>query len=515
MRRLFVTDISARLAATTCVVVFLVCFFSLGSTSRYLANRALERQTNVMVRALKEGVDGTRRELEQLPPVEALNCRKGTSDVLAQRAFENPYIRWVGIKRAGQMICRSGLVNRDPGPTAHVYRIDDVWAISFLEGKSDIVYLEQRRGDTEYIAILEAMMFDFESSLDCPRCVAYQWDIDRPGFVMRFGDWNSVVIRQTGDVAIWGIRNRVTLGASQRYVDRLQSSGSVLAAGIAAIVALILSFILYVLLARQTSVLSLMRQGLRRDEFLPYYQPIVDGRDGSVLGAEALVRWSRPHKLVQPEQFVLFAEENGLIGPITEQLVEKVLVDIKTFGWVGTNRYISINAEPDQIVKTDFCKSLAKQLADSGIPGKNIAVEITERRQLTDLATGRSRLLGLVNAGVDIKIDDAGTGFGGFSYVLELPVSTLKIGKIFIDTLRAKDDAKRPVLDAIIHFARQSGLSMIAEGVETKEQVDYLVKAGVHAIQGYVYSPPLSAEKLMSWVKEHELETPGMIIGSR
>jgi EAL domain-containing protein (putative c-di-GMP-specific phosphodiesterase class I) len=469
MRRLFATDISAPLAATTCVFVFLVCFFSLGSMSRYLASRELARHTDVMVRGLEEAVDGTRRELEQFPPIEALNCRDGTSEVLAQRAFENPYIRWVGVKRAGEMICRSGLVNRDPGPAGHLYRIDDVWSIGVVEGKSDIVYLKQRRGDTEFIAIPETMMFDFESSIDCPQCVAYEWVVDRPGFVVKFGDWKRVVIRHTEDALIWGIRAKVTLGASQPYVDTFQSGGRILAAGIAAIVALTLSFMLYGLLARQTSVASLMREGLRQSEFLPYYQPIVDGRDGSVLGAEALVRWSRRGKLVPPGQFVPEAEENGLIGPITEQVVKKVLKDIKKLGWVGTNRYISINAEPDQIMKTDFCKSLVKQLTDSGIPGRNIAVEITERRQLTDLAVGRDRLLCLANSGVDIKIDDAGTGFGGFSYVQELPVSTLKIDKIFIDTLRAKGDAKRPVLDAIIHFARESGLSTIAEGVETNE----------------------------------------------
>jgi sensor c-di-GMP phosphodiesterase-like protein len=272
---------------------------------------------------------------------------------------------------------------------------------------------------------------------------------------------------------------------------------------------------LYGLLVRQTSAASLMRQGLRRSEFLPYYQPIVDGRDGSVLGAEALVRWYRRGKLIPPVQFIPYAEDNGLIGPITEQIVTKVLKDLKYLGWLGTNRYISINADPDQIMNTDFCASLVKHLTDSGVPGKNIAVEITERRQLRDLAAGRGRLLCLVSAGVDIKIDDAGTGFGGFSYVQELPVSALKIDKMFVDTLRAEDDAKRPVLDAIIHFARVSGLSTIAEGVETNEQVDYLVKAGVYAIQGYVYSRPMPAAKLMSWVKEHEMETPGMITGSR
>lgn len=133
---------------------------------------------------------------------------------------------------------------------------------------------------------------------------------------------------------------------------------------------------------------------------------------------------------------------------------------------------------------------------------------------MKNLTAGRDHLLCPADAGVDIKIDDAGTGFGGFSYVQELPVSTLKIDKMFVDTLLAEGDAKRPVLDAIIRFAKESGLSTVAEGVETKEQVDYLVQAGVHAIQGYVYSRPMPAEKLMGWVADREMEMAGMNTGS-
>ena len=413
------------------------------------------------------------------------------------------------------MICRSGLVNRDPGPSAHVHPIDDVWSVELVDDKPGVVYVIQRRGNVEYIAIPETMLFDFESSIDCPQCVTYRVDVQQPDFQVKLGDWNRVVLHQTEEAIVGRTRAKLTVGVLQRYIDQLRFEGLILAAGMSVIVALTFSFILYRLLMQQTSMTSLMRQGLRQNEFLPYYQPIVDGRDGSVLGAEALARWYRRGKMVPPGQFVPFAEENGLIGPITEQIVKKVLKDLKDLGWLGTNRYISINAEPDQIVKTDFCESLVKQLIDSGIPGRNIAVEITERRQLTNLTEARSRLLCLADAGIDIKIDDAGTGFGGFSYVQELPVSTLKIDKMFVDTLRTEGDAKRPVLDAIIHFERASGLRTIAEGVETNEQVDYLVKAGVHAIQGYVYSKPMPAGRLMRWVEEREIETVGANTGSR
>jgi len=128
-------------------------------------------------------------------------------------------------------------------------------------------------------------------------------------------------------------------------------------------------------------------------------------------------------------------------------------------------------------------------------------VEITERHQFPDLERGRAALQGLVEAGVEIKLDDAGTGYGGFSYVQELPIGTLKIDKMFVDTLlREPSDPKREVLDAIIEFARVAELDVIAEGVETEGQVARLGEAGVFVIQGYVYAPPMPAENFMSWM---------------
>jgi hypothetical protein len=349
MRRLAATDIPATLAASTCVLVFAICFFSLGSMTRYLASRALKRQTSVLARGLREAVAGTRHELEELPPIEALNCRNGTSDVLAQRAFENPYVRWIGLRQAGEMICRSGLVNRNPGPVAHVHVLDNVWSVELVDDSPGVVYVIQRRDDVEYIAIPETMLFDFESSIECLQCVTYQVDVTQPDFQVKLGDWNRVVLHQTEEAMVGRTRAKLTVGVLQRYIDQLQFEGLILAAGMSAIVALTFNFMLYGLLMRQTSMASLMRQGLRKNEFLPYYQPIVDGGDGSVLGAEALARWYRRGKMVPPGQFVPFAEENGLITPITEQIVKKVLKDLEHLG--GWAR-IAISASMPNLIRS-------------------------------------------------------------------------------------------------------------------------------------------------------------------
>jgi sensor c-di-GMP phosphodiesterase-like protein len=183
--------------------------------------------------------------------------------------------------------------------------------------------------------------------------------------------------------------------------------------------------------------------------------------------------------------------------------VDKVLTDIGHFGWRNKDRFISINAVADQITGSSFCDELLERLAERNIPAKNLAVEITERYQFSDLERGRIALQRLVDAGIEIKLDDAGTGFGGFSYVQELPIETLKIDKMFIDTLRqekGRDDPKRQVLHAIIGFAKSAALKVIAEGVETEDQVARLSVAGVYAIQGFVYARPMPAEEFLDWL---------------
>jgi sensor c-di-GMP phosphodiesterase-like protein len=504
MRKLFTADTPATLAACTCLVVFLACFFCLRSMPRYLARRSLAQQGHLLARGFIEAIESARQDLTQLPSYAGLNCQNGVSFLLAQHEFENEYVRWFGVAQNGRVVCRSPIVLVDMPGERKRYPLDDGWAAMMgrLSWGVEGMLLIQSRPDGDYLAMLQPLLFDFENPVGCKGCVTYEAVVGPNREVaMKTGSVSGpVVISSEEEASIFKAPVRLAFSATQTYVDNFKRTGLLVAAGIAAIVALVVSYLLYGLLTWRTSIANLVRKGIREDEFLPYYQPVVDGRDGSVLGAEALVRWFHKGTLIDPAQFIPFAEESGLIQPITEQMFRKVLADIRRLGWIGTDRYVSINVVPDQIVHSDFCAMLLRQLEESGIPGKNIAIEITERRRLSDLAEGRSRLLCLKQAGVDIKIDDCGTGFGGFSYVQELPVSTLKIDRMFVDALRAQDDAKRPVLDAIIHFANTSGLELVAEGVETLEQVDYLVKSGVYAIQGFVYARPMPADELMKWV---------------
>jgi sensor c-di-GMP phosphodiesterase-like protein len=353
--------------------------------------------------------------------------------------------------------------------------------------------------------MFEPLLFDFMHEVDCKACVSFEFLVRADPKVDMDSDPASgpSVISYTVEKTRLNTQMKFTLNATQEYVDAFSSPGRVLSMAIAAALGLAIGFAVYKYLTRHTSTAFLIERGLKRNEFLPYYQPIVDSRDGSVLGAEALVRWQmKGGKLIPPGQFIPFAEENHFIEPITDQLEEKVLDDIKRFGWQNSDRFVSINAVAEQITDSPFCARLLQRLAERNIPSKHISVEITERHQFSDLGRGRAALQLLVDAGIEIKLDDAGTGFGGFSYVQELPITTMKIDKMFIDTLRQEmtADPKRAVLQAIIEFARAADLDLIAEGVETEEQVSRLSLAGVFAIQGFVYSRPMPAEEFIRWM---------------
>jgi sensor c-di-GMP phosphodiesterase-like protein len=270
---------------------------------------------------------------------------------------------------------------------------------------------------------------------------------------------DHAVISYTVEGVRLGTYMKFTLSATQQYVDGFSVPGRFLSAACAALTAVAFAFVLYWYLMRRTSLAFLIKEGLKRKEFVPYYQPIIDSRDGSLLGAEALARWlTKREKLIPPVQFIPYAEENHLIDPITYQLVESILVDIERFQWQDTSRYISINATAEQITDSPFCETLIRRLAESKIPTKHLSIEITERHQFLDLERGRIALQRLVDAGIRIMLDDAGAGYGGFSYLQELPIKTLKIDKMFVDTLRRESrDPKQDVLFAIVESPMPPG----------------------------------------------------------
>ncbi|MZG81749.1 EAL domain-containing protein [Photobacterium sp. CAIM 1938] len=248
------------------------------------------------------------------------------------------------------------------------------------------------------------------------------------------------------------------------------------------------------------TVKNMIESGIHKKEFIPYYQPIINSVSGEIIGCETLLRWHKSNgEIIPPNAFIDIAEKNKQIYEITDLLIEQVTADIASLKDLNDQFYASINVPPHQLENQTFATKLLQKLSEHDMPNHRLAIEVTERTPFTDLESAKSVMQRLIDNDISIKLDDAGTGFGGFSYLQELPINTLKIDKMFIDTI-GTCDVKANILNAIITFGKKANLIMIAEGVESLDQVEYLRKQGVFLIQGFVYAKPMPFKDFQQFI---------------
>jgi EAL domain-containing protein (putative c-di-GMP-specific phosphodiesterase class I) len=246
-----------------------------------------------------------------------------------------------------------------------------------------------------------------------------------------------------------------------------------------------------------------MFQAVREGEFLLYYQPIVSSRTRRIEGFETLMRWKHPTLgMVPPVRFIPIAETNGLINMLGAWALKSALVQIRQFEEVAKrDLYISVNISPRQFRNDRFLAVLDDALAFSGAPGDKLVLEITEGTLMVDPVHAESILGKMAERHARIAIDDFGTGYSSLAYLKRFPISVLKIDRAFIKDLPAstKDAA---ICNAVLDLAKHLDLSVVAEGVETEEQLNYVESRGCDYVQGYLTGKPMSAHVAMAALKE-------------
>ena len=238
-----------------------------------------------------------------------------------------------------------------------------------------------------------------------------------------------------------------------------------------------------------------LRRALVRDEFELYYQPRVDIYSGRVIGAEALLRWRHPDMgMIPPAEFVPILEETGMIIPVGEWALREACRQNRAWQTMELPPVrVAVNLSARQFVQKDLAGTVEQALADSGLSSAYLELEITEELLLENSLSNTATLNKLRDLGVHISIDDFGTGYSSLSYLKRLPINTLKIDKSFVrDITRDSDGAA--IASAIIAMACSLRLNVLAEGVETEEQLSFLRAQGCNEIQGYSFSHPLSAD---------------------
>jgi sensor c-di-GMP phosphodiesterase-like protein len=234
-----------------------------------------------------------------------------------------------------------------------------------------------------------------------------------------------------------------------------------------------------------------LERALEAKEFVPYYQPIVDLMSGKVVGAEVLIRWRRRDgALVPPGQFIPQAEASGLILPMTRALMQAAREEMSPVLGPRPQVTIGFNLTARHFDNEAVVAEVRDVFEGSPIRLDQITLEVTERQPLDNLETARRVIAGLQALGCKIAIDDVGTGHGGLSYMLKLGVDMIKIDKMFVDAL-GTERYSRTIIEMLIDLARNMGMEISAEGVETFEQVAVLRRCGIYLAQGFVFARPL------------------------
>jgi diguanylate cyclase (GGDEF)-like protein/PAS domain S-box-containing protein len=234
-----------------------------------------------------------------------------------------------------------------------------------------------------------------------------------------------------------------------------------------------------------------LRRGLERGEFFLVYQPIVDIKDGRILGAEALVRWRHGEgDPIPPCRFITLAEETGIILELGDWVMRQACADAAGWGVPGVEPFVSVNISPRQFDHAGLAGKVRAALDASGLPPRSLVVELTESALMHNVDAALRTMGDLKGLGARLAIDDFGTGYSSLSYLGRFPVDKLKIDQSF--TMGIGDTASSAsIVNAVIAMARSLGIGTIAEGVETEEQRAYLALRGCHEGQGYLFSRPV------------------------
>ncbi len=249
-----------------------------------------------------------------------------------------------------------------------------------------------------------------------------------------------------------------------------------------------------------------LRLAIERDELRVFYQPQVCSQTNRMLGLEALVRWKHPeHGLLYPGDFLPLAEETGLIGKLCDKVMSQACRDVGQ--WIASGHpdlRLAVNLSPSQVEHPQFVETLMERVKAHRFPCQNLEIEITENVIMNDLEQISQKLRDLAATGVRIAIDDFGTGYSSLNYLHRLPIHTLKVDQSFVKAIRSGDEGAC-IVNAIVAMAHGLKLEIVAEGVETSDQLAYLKNLGCHQMQGFYYGPARPAAEISKMLNESDV----------
>ncbi len=258
---------------------------------------------------------------------------------------------------------------------------------------------------------------------------------------------------------------------------------------------------MYQNILKQHELEEKIRKGIINDEFVLYYQPQIDAVNHKIVGLEALVRWEKGGKIVSPAEFLPVAEQCNLINEIGEVVIDKAFKFVKKIKDLNLKvDRVAINLADKQLKNPNLMEIIESYLKMNGCDAKQIEMEITEGFVMDDVKKSSNLLKRLRDIGFSVSIDDFGTGYSSLAYLKKLPFDVIKIDQSFIkDIPGLKED--EAIVNTIIELAKGLNLKIVAEGVETNLQKEFILQRGYSIIQGYLYSKPLPEDKIVTFIK--------------
>lgn len=455
----------------------------------------------------------TRRLLQEFERLPQRRCSPAHLQALQQAAIGRKYIRAIGHWRANDRLCGVGFLQAQALRPQRADRIYDSGVIAWWPSPQtevggvqlflmrfgdhdvaidprdllDVGPLQQRQAGL-WVEGLPFVRFPAEAELPSPRTLPVGLTLDRVRGVAysrfsRSGEMAIDIVAIEPLESFWG-----------RYASSLAIGSGV---GLLMLGAFVYGLVRYT--RYRLSMGTLLRKALARGRMRAAYQPVVDLRTRQCVGAEALARWRLDGgETIPPDEFIPLAEREGLMPDVTLAVLANPLRELRTLLTQHTRLSINLNVSPEDLRSEEFVRTLGDRLDASGLPERAIKLEITERALVnTDLA--RSMIRRLRERGHEVAVDDFGTGFSSLSYLSTFELDWLKIDKSFVDAI-GTGAATSHVIVHVIEMARSLGLRTVAEGVETEEQVQWLIEHGVDLGQGFYFSRPLTAEQFAEYV---------------
>jgi sensor c-di-GMP phosphodiesterase-like protein len=455
-------------------------------------------------------IDEALATLDALARQGAANCRARDLEALQKAVFFNAAIKEISVVAAdGRILCDSAAIETGPRVILSSQRAE-VAGILLIDvmrvgQRGLMVRISRRDGVTGALAgLIPAPLFNAAAAQRGGAFAPYVRLTTRDGTaIVEHGtpaapeaEW----FMATQTSPRYGFTSTVSLPREALQGESERLRGQATAFG-ATIFVIILALAALLPRRRRKDPIAEFEQAIAADQFVPYYQPVVDIRTGRLRGAEVLARWCKPDgSYVLPATFIPFAESSGLVVPLTRALMRRVRDEIGEVIGSRPEVKINFNLAAPHFADDRIVADVREIFSDSAISLRQVMLEVTERQPLENLGAARRVIAGLQELGCGVAIDDVGTGHGGLSYILKLGADTIKIDKLFIDAI-GSDHHSTTILETLVDLARSMRMDVVAEGVETFEQVLKLRDLGILAAQGHVFAPPLPGSSFLQLVE--------------